>query len=76
MGIEHIRKRPEMYIGRLASGENERDGLYTLLKIVFNPLIRQFRDGVADEISIWREKNFVFLHPWTRTADTGVFTDR
>lgn len=76
MGIEHIRKRPDMYIGRLGSGENERDGLYTLLKIVFNPHIRQFRYGVADEISIWREKNFVFLNPWTRTADTGVFTDR
>ena len=50
--IEHIRKKPGMYIGRLGSGENEYDGIYNLLKIVFHSLIRRFRDGVSDVLTI------------------------
>ena len=49
---EHIRKRPGMYIGRLGSGANEQDGIYNLLKIVFYSLIRQFREGISDELTI------------------------
>lgn len=50
--IEHIRKRPGMYIGRLGSGANEYDGIYNLLKIVFYSLIRQSREGISDELTI------------------------
>lgn len=50
--IEHIRRRPGMYIGRLGSGANESDGIYNLLKIVFHSLIRQFREGVSDELTV------------------------
>lgn len=50
--IEHIRKRPGMYIGHLGSGANEWDGIYNLLRIVFHSLIRQFREGISDELTI------------------------
>ena len=50
--IEHIRKRPGMYIGRLGHGANEQDGIYNLLKIIFYSLINQFREGVSDEITV------------------------
>ena len=31
-GVEHIRRRPGMYIGRLGNGSNPGDGIYVLLK--------------------------------------------
>ena len=30
--LEHIRKRPGMYIGRLGNGSQSSDGIYILLK--------------------------------------------
>ena len=30
-GVEHIRRRPGMYIGRLGDGRNPGDGIYVLL---------------------------------------------
>ena len=50
--INHIRKRPGMYIGTLGNGSHESDGIYNLLKIVFYSLVRQFRSGITDEIAI------------------------
>ena len=31
-GVEHIRRRPGMYIGRLGDGKSPGDGIYVLLK--------------------------------------------
>ncbi len=45
--IEHIRKRLGMYISRLGSGAN-----YNLLKILFNSLINQFREGLYEEYTV------------------------
>lgn len=50
--IEHIRKRPGIYIGRLGNGASEQDGIYNLLKIIFYSLIRQFKEGISDELTI------------------------
>ncbi len=50
--INHIRKRPGMYIGTLGNGSHESHGIYNLLKIVFYSLVRQFRAGITDEIAI------------------------
>lgn len=66
--IEHIRKRPGMYIGRLGSRANEQDGLYNLLKIVFYSLIRQFRESVSDELTI---QNCRFRNHRDLMADSG-----
>ena len=65
--IEHIRKRPGMYVGRLGNGANEQDGIYNLLKIIFYSLIRQFREGISDEltISIHDGKNVKISYPST-----------
>lgn len=66
--IEHIRKRPGMYVGRLGSGANEQDGIYNLLKIVFHSLIRQFREGISDKltISIHGGRNVKVSYPPTK----------
>ena len=57
LDLNHIRKRPGMYIGTLGNGCHESHGIYNLLKIVFYSLVRQFRSGIADEISITIQDN-------------------
>ena len=43
-GLEHIRLRPGMYIGRLGDGSSPEDGIYVLLKEVF--------DNSIDEVNV------------------------
>ena len=35
-GVQHVRMRPGMYIGRLGNGNNPGDGIYVLLKEIVN----------------------------------------
>ena len=51
-GVEHIRKRPGMYIGRLGDGKNPSDGMYVLLKEVVDNSIDEFSAGVGKQIDI------------------------
>lgn len=52
LNINHIRKRYCMYISTPGDGTCEFDGLYTLLRLVLNPLVHRFRAGFTDEIAI------------------------
>ena len=51
-GVEHIRKRPGMYIGRLGDGKNPGDGIYVLLKEVVDNCIDEFAAGFGKEVRI------------------------
>ena len=51
-GVEHIRKRPGMYIGRLGNGEDVGDGIYVLLKEVVDNSIDEFSMGFGKQINI------------------------
>ena len=42
--LEHIRRRPGMYIGKLGDGSQSDDGIYVLLKEVL--------DNAIDELSL------------------------
>lgn len=50
--LEHIRKRPGMYIGRLGDGSNQDDGIYILLKEVVDNAIDEFIMGAGKRIDI------------------------
>ncbi|MGB3221751.1 MAG: DNA topoisomerase IV subunit B [Desulforhopalus sp.] len=50
--LEHIRKRPGMYIGRLGDGSNQNDGIYILLKEVVDNAVDEFIMGAGKKISI------------------------
>jgi len=50
--LEHIRKRPGMYIGRLGDGSNHDDGIYILLKEVVDNAIDEFIMGAGKRIDI------------------------
>ena len=50
--LEHIRKRPGMYIGRLGNGSHPDDGIYILLKEVIDNCVDEFIMGVGKRIDI------------------------
>ena len=51
-GVEHIRMRPGMYIGRLGNGSNQGDGIYVLLKEVIDNSIDEFAMGYGKQVII------------------------
>ncbi len=50
--LEHIRKRPGMYIGRLGSGSHPDDGIYILLKEVIDNSVDEFIMGAGKKINV------------------------
>ena len=56
-GLEHIRLRPGMYIGRLGDGTTPEDGIYILLKEVIDNSIDEFKMNAGNRIEINVEDN-------------------
>ncbi|HBT97594.1 MAG TPA: DNA topoisomerase IV [Desulfobulbaceae bacterium] len=50
--LEHIRKRPGMYIGRLGDGSHADDGIYILLKEIVDNAVDEFIMGAGKRIDI------------------------
>jgi topoisomerase-4 subunit B len=50
--LEHIRKRPGMYIGRLGNGSDPDDGIYILLKEVIDNAVDEFIMGCGKQVEI------------------------
>ena len=51
-GVEHIRRRPGMYIGRLGNGSNPGDGIYVLFKEIVDNCIDEFSAGFGKQVQI------------------------
>ena len=51
-GLEHVRLRPGMYIGKLGDGNADDDGIYVLLKEVIDNSIDEFRMRYGSSIDI------------------------
>ncbi len=64
--LEHIRKRPGMYIGRLGDGSHQDDGIYILLKEVIDNAVDEFIMGAGKRINVEIEDNGL-----TRIRDFG-----
>lgn len=50
--LEHIRKRPGMYIGRLGDGSHPDDGIYILLKEVLDNAVDEYIMGFGKRIDL------------------------
>ncbi|MCL2789888.1 MAG: type IIA DNA topoisomerase subunit B [Desulfobulbus sp.] len=50
--LEHIRKRPGMYIGRLGDGSHPDDGIYILLKEILDNAIDEYIMGFGKRIDL------------------------
>ena len=51
-GVQHIRMRPGMYIGRLGNGNNPGDGIYVLLKEIIDNSVDEYAMGFGKQILI------------------------
>src|ERR1035437_8793616 len=51
-GLEHVRRRPGMYIGKLGDGTHVDDGIYVLLKEVLDNCFDEYRMGAGKSIEV------------------------
>ncbi|MBQ6244663.1 MAG: type IIA DNA topoisomerase subunit B [Bacteroidales bacterium] len=65
-GVQHVRMRPGMYIGRLGNGNNPGDGIYVLLKEIVDNSIDEFAMGFGKEIRITIRLNEVTVRDFGR----------
>ena len=65
-GLEAVRKRPGMYIGKLGNGEKPDDGIYTLLKEVIDNSIDEFAMGYGKVVNITIADNEVTVRDFGR----------
>ena len=65
-GVEHIRMRPGMYIGRLGDGKNPEDGIYVMLKEIIDNSIDEFAMGYGKEVRIAIEDGNVTVRDFGR----------
>ncbi|MEN8199957.1 MAG: toprim domain-containing protein [Thermodesulfobacteriota bacterium] len=74
--LEHIRKRPGMYIGRLGSGNHPDDGIYILLKEVIDNGVDEFIMGAGKKVDISiSEEGFVRVRDFGRGIPLGKIVD-
>ncbi len=74
--LEHIRKRPGMYIGRLGDGSNTDDGIYILLKEVVDNGVDEFIMGAGKRINInIDEAGLVQVRDFGRGIPLGKIVD-
>ena len=50
--LEHIRKRPGMYIGRLGDGTHPDDGIYILLKEIIDNAVDEYIMGAGKRVEV------------------------
>lgn len=65
-GVQHIRMRPGMYIGRLGDGRNPSDGIYVLLKEIVDNSIDEYAMGFGKQVIIDVADNHVRVRDFGR----------
>lgn len=74
--LEHIRKRPGMYIGRLGDGTNQDDGIYILLKEVVDNAVDEFIMGGGKRVDVEiNEEGRVRVRDFGRGIPLGKIVD-
>ena len=74
-GIDIIRLRPGMYIGRLGNGSNPEDGIYVLLKETIDNSVDEFTMGYGKVIEITIEDRTVTVRDFGRGIPLGKLVD-
>lgn len=74
--LEHIRKRPGMYIGRLGNGSHFDDGIYILLKEVVDNAVDEFIMGAGKRVNLNVDENgSVSVRDFGRGIPLGKIVD-
>ncbi|MBO4530331.1 MAG: type IIA DNA topoisomerase subunit B [Paludibacteraceae bacterium] len=74
-GLEHVRLRPGMYIGKLGDGSHFDDGIYVLLKEVLDNSIDEFRMNAGKQIDIKLENGAITVRDYGRGIPQGKMID-
>lgn len=65
-GVQHVRLRPGMYIGRLGNGNNPGDGIYVLLKEIIDNSVDEFAMGFGKQVNVEIKENKVTVRDFGR----------
>ncbi|MBO7053856.1 MAG: type IIA DNA topoisomerase subunit B [Bacteroidales bacterium] len=74
-GVEHIRLRPGMYIGKLGDGSHSDDGIYVLVKEVIDNSIDEFRMNEGKVIDVTVKDGKVTVRDYGRGIPLGKLLD-
>jgi len=74
-GLEHVRRRPGMYIGKLGDGTHPDDGIYVLLKEVLDNSIDEYRMGIGKQIDVRVVDGHVEVRDYGRGIPLGKMID-
>lgn len=72
---EHIRLRPGMYVGKLGDGSQPDDGVYVLLKEVFDNSVDEFIMGHGKTIDLNVSDNRITVRDYGRGIPLGKLVD-
>ncbi len=72
---EHIRRRPGMYIGKLGDGSSQDDGIYILLKEVFDNSVDEYMMGFGKKIEVSISDQKVRIRDYGRGVPLGKLID-
>jgi topoisomerase-4 subunit B len=73
--MEHIRKRPGMYIGKLGDGAHADDGIYVLLKEVLDNSIDEYMMGYGKTIEVTVKDGMASVRDHGRGVPLGKVVD-
>ncbi|MDR0749982.1 MAG: type IIA DNA topoisomerase subunit B [Tannerellaceae bacterium] len=73
--MEHIRRRPGMYIGKLGDGAHADDGIYVLLKEALDNSIDEYMMGFGKTIEVTVEDSSVTVRDYGRGVPLGKVVD-
>ena len=74
-GLEHVRRRPGMYIGKLGDGSHADDGIYVLLKEVLDNCIDEYRMGAGKNVVVSISDGHVEVRDFGRGIPLGKMVD-
>ena len=74
-GLEHVRKRPGMYIGKLGDGSTPDDGIYVLAKEVIDNSIDEFVMGNGKLIEVTLDDGAMWVRDYGRGIPLGKLED-
>jgi topoisomerase-4 subunit B len=74
-GLEHVRRRPGMYIGKLGDGTYADDGIYVLLKEVLDNCVDEYRMGAGKQITVDVGDGHVEVRDYGRGIPLGKMID-
>ncbi|MCQ2341365.1 MAG: type IIA DNA topoisomerase subunit B [Paludibacteraceae bacterium] len=74
-GLEHIRRRPGMYIGKLGDGSHSDDGIYVLMKESIDNSIDEYRMNEGKVIEVTVQDGVVTVRDYGRGIPLGKMVD-